>query len=229
MSVFDDPDDREWFVCKTCQRFTLQVNKHGLCYKCSKKDKAPGPIMFASFMHEWAPINSYGKVLSRTSWKRIKKKVEDFYKYVPPSDYRIWNVSVAERRRRAKTPAPSEGSIYLIKSENGYYKIGRTSRGVELRKEEHEMDYPMKLRLVHSFKSSTVKRDERRLLNSFKESNLRGEWFELDYHDVAWFSDIEDYSMGAAFLKFKQRKRLYPRPKTLIGRVKAKIRRFFRD
>lgn len=185
--------------------------------------------MFASFMHEWAPITPTGRVLSSRRWRKIKKKVDGFFERIPRSEHQIWNRSVKERKRRKRTPHPKEGYIYLIKSGNGYYKIGRT-KNVEKRLSQHERDYPLELRVIHTVQSATVKRDEKRLLRAFRKAgkNLQGEWFELDHHDVEWIKDIEDYSINAAFLKFDQRETLYPAENSVIDRVKGILGRFLK-
>lgn len=200
--------DNDWYVCRACQKFVLEVDKHGICGKCSGGGQAPTPLSFVYFMTYIAPITPTGKVLTHRRWKRLKKQLDDFYENVPPFSHRLWNMQTQNSRFKAKKKNPKEGYIYLIKSENGYYKIGR-SANVDRRLSQHEMDYPMKLRVIHSFQSSNVRHDEKRLLKAFERKQLRGEWFELDGYDVAWFRDIDDFTLSAALLGFNQRENVY--------------------
>lgn len=199
----------DWYVCRTCQRFLLEVNKHGICSRCSNENKVPPPIMFVYYLNHIVPISSNGKIMISRKWKRVCKLVDDFYANVPFDQYVLWNIAVTERTTQTRASKTKEGYVYLIESENGYYKIGK-SIDIERRLNQHEMDYPLKLRIIHSFESSNARRDEKKILDAFSQKNLRGEWFQLDECDIAWFKSIEDFSLPAAMLKFGQRKRLFP-------------------
>lgn len=226
MNYYND-GNTEWYICLACQRFVLYVNEHRLCERCTQGGRAPAPIYFVWYMNEIAPIKPNGEVLGEMGWKRIKGRINRFYKEVAPNDRYIWNASVKSKKRQARRTNPEEGYIYLIESENGYYKLGR-SIDVERRLSQHEMDYPLKMWVLHSFKSNNVKKDERKVLNLFADKQLRGEWFNLDGYDVSWFMSIEDYCLTAAFLEFELKyKKLEPyegkKPKTILGRLKSKL------
>lgn len=197
----------EWKVCAGCQRFVFLVNRIGLCERCTAGKNPPPPVRFVAMMDEIAPVSPSGKVLKRVSWNRLVKQVNQFYNTIPPQSRMLWNAGVDERRNRAKRPLPKEGFIYLIESENGYFKLGR-SIDVDRRLSQHEMDYPLKLRVVHSFASSDVRRDEKRLLRNFRDRQLRGEWFSLELQDVLWFKTIQDHGLNAAFTEYDGRKAL---------------------
>lgn len=197
----------EWKVCVGCQRFVFLVNRLGLCERCTAGRNPPPPIRFVAMMDEIAPIGPSGKVLKRVSWNRLVKQINQFYSTIPPQSRLLWNASVDERRNRAKRPLPKEGFIYLIESENGYFKLGR-SVDVERRLSQHEMDYPLQLRVIHSFASNDVRRDEKRLLRNFSDRQLRGEWFSLELQDVLWFKTIEDHGLNTAFAEYDGRKSL---------------------
>lgn len=96
-----------------------------------------------------------------------------------------------EHDKNSIIPAPKQetigkpGHIYLLEAENGLYKIGRTTQAVEDRKRQLERDYPLKIRLVHSFEVDDCLVIERQLLDRFAHKQKQGEWFALDDKDVS--------------------------------------------
>jgi hypothetical protein len=84
----------------------------------------------------------------------------------------------------------SSGYIYVIKAVgHNYYKIG-FSKDVAQRIKNLDRQYPFEIELYTQFKSNDVLGDEKKLHNEFKGKNYRGEWFNLDKHDL---EKIEKY------------------------------------
>lgn len=86
-----------------------------------------------------------------------------------------------------------KGFIYLLRSENGYYKIGMT-KDVNHRLKEFQ-SWPILVELIHSFETSACWWVEKFLHDRFSSQRFRGEWFKLDAEDVSWFMSLEDYDV----------------------------------
>lgn len=93
----------------------------------------------------------------------------------------------AENERRKYTP----GFVYLMKSSNGYYKIGRATN-VDIRNKQHLRDYPIAIDVIHFFFCRNCVKGESYLLKMFGDRRLQGEWFELEPDDVKFITSITD-------------------------------------
>lgn len=94
------------------------------------------------------------------------------------------------------------GSIYLIWSETGHYKIGRSANPRQ-RFSSLRSSSPLPLRLIHFFETSDCISVERDLHERFKSSRIAGgEWFTLTDAQVEWFKGIHSWlsSFGPIFI-----------------------------
>lgn len=82
--------------------------------------------------------------------------------------------------------ANKKGSVYLMKADNGVYKIGMSVNPVQ-RMLSLERTLPYDLELIHTIPSNRMKHLERYFHDLFKESRLKGEWFELTHEQVEQF------------------------------------------
>ena len=81
-----------------------------------------------------------------------------------------------------KNDKKNKKQIYLISEpNNGYIKIGYTSRGVKKRLSSMQTGNPGKLKIVAKYDGSL--KDEKILHLTFEEQKVLGEWFELN--DIA--------------------------------------------
>jgi len=83
------------------------------------------------------------------------------------------------------------GYVYLIRAENGLYKIGK-ARDLTARLKPFGVDFPMKWDLVHSFQSDDYSRAEEQLHYTFRDKREIGEWFKLLPEDVKRITTIKD-------------------------------------
>lgn len=93
---------------------------------------------------------------------------------------------IRDARRGAK-----EGSVYLIKAENGLCKIGKT-KNIESRMSQFK-SFPVKWVLMHSFKTRNHHKAERKLHERFCNKRVNGEWFNLDEEDIDFIKSIGDF------------------------------------
>lgn len=71
-----------------------------------------------------------------------------------------------------------DGYIYLLRAENGYYKIGRSVE-ISKRLASLQRDFPIAIKLVYSYRHSDYIKEEARLHSLYKEFRKQGEWFAL--------------------------------------------------
>jgi len=80
-----------------------------------------------------------------------------------------------------------KGRVYLVKSEAGPCKIGRTRQPIELRVFQLQQESTRgRLTLIHSFESDDAHTAEQKLHAIFLKKRIEGEWFDLDEADVQW-------------------------------------------
>lgn len=93
----------------------------------------------------------------------------------------------AEREERRKKRAP--GFVYLIRSETGYYKIGRTVNP-ENRIRTFSVRLPFRIEYEHLIKCADQIALEKELHTKFADKRIDGEWFELTPDDVAYIKSL---------------------------------------
>jgi hypothetical protein len=86
------------------------------------------------------------------------------------------------------------GYVYILKADNGIYKIGRTIN-LDNRIFDIGIKVPMKIDLYHSFISSDYINAEKILHEKFSDKRDHGEWFHLTKNDLTYISGIGDNSI----------------------------------
>ncbi len=85
----------------------------------------------------------------------------------------------------------NKGFVYLMRSENGYYKIG-TTKDVAARLRSINHGIPIDIELVHSFYYPICRLAESFLHDKYEDKRFRWEWFALGPKDVEWIKSIKD-------------------------------------
>jgi Meiotically up-regulated gene 113 len=124
---------------------------------------------------------------------------------VPPealAKFERARAATAPRRRRR--PPVSDGVevlryVYLMRADNGVYKVGR-SRRVETRAHEVSASLPYDVELIHEYRTSIYFELEKALHDHFARWRVRGEWFKLPEDQVARFPETAR-EVEAALLK----------------------------
>ena len=80
--------------------------------------------------------------------------------------------------------------VYLIESENGDYKIGRTRKDPKERVKQLQTSSSEKLNLIFQFETSNELLMERMLHMHFHNTRKMGEWFVLTDEQVLGFSKL---------------------------------------
>ena len=103
-------------------------------------------------------------------------------------------------KRVAAPPSPPKppkqhrmlpGEVYVVRADNGLYKIGRSSNAAA-RIKTLTVQLPYALELVHTVATADTVGLERMLHTRFAAQRKRGEWFELSSEDVAWLLAYSD-------------------------------------
>lgn len=98
------------------------------------------------------------------------------------------------KREESKKRKPMRGFIYLIRLENGLYKIGKT-KNMKSRMNAFSVTFPMAWELIYKFETEDYSNAEISLHKMFYDKRKVGEWFELTNEDVEYITSIEDFSL----------------------------------
>lgn len=84
---------------------------------------------------------------------------------------------------------PIAGHVYLIKSSEGVYKIGKAV-SVKDRMKSFGITLPFDIELIHTIDTSDYTKLELELHERFAAKRLRGEWFTLSPEDVEYIKGL---------------------------------------
>lgn len=102
-----------------------------------------------------------------------------------------------EKERQAQLYEANQlfGYVYLMRSGNGYHKIG-ISKKVENRLGGLKRQFPVLIEVIHCFACHDYRKVEKDLHQKFSTKRIEYEWFELDENDVQWIASLQDYELG---------------------------------
>lgn len=178
--------------CRICFQYRDVDKSDRICQRCKIHEDhvIPGKIRLAHHKGKIRLENvPSGNVLSKEDWFYIKRHVDSFYNSVSSDDIEWMNKE--RSKERDKEQRLVSGHIYLLQASNGCYKIGRTI-DLDSRLKQHERDYPLEIKVIHSFWCRNNIKAESHLLKMFSEKKLQGEWFELEPDDVKFITGITD-------------------------------------
>jgi len=89
--------------------------------------------------------------------------------------------------RKVRTPRP--GFVYLIKADNGVYKIG-VATNVKNRLDRLDIVLPYALETIHTIQTDDMYSLELKLHRKFKSKRIKGEWFNLQLRDVEYIKGL---------------------------------------
>lgn len=179
--------------CTHCFKARFEVNEHGVCGKCEARIRRKHDThIHIKYKNDsmLMPFLQSGKFLSKERWASIKLKIDKFYASTSMDDIERYNASIQKKERNI-VPSASAGYLYLLRSNVGYYKIGRTIN-VDVRVGQHLRDYPVTLDVVHVVVVPDMIRYESWLLSKFSDRKMQGEWFSLSDDDVNWIKSLDE-------------------------------------
>jgi hypothetical protein len=137
-----------------------------------------------------------GYMMTETEFNDLVDGMQAFINYHGNDDIVQFNKEVDERREARRHEATPEkprrrtpGFVYLIRAENGLYKIGK-AKDVSARMQPFSVHFPMKWELIHSVKSDDYSYTEEFLHLKFADKRDVGEWFRLTPADVAYITAL---------------------------------------
>jgi hypothetical protein len=144
-------------------------------------------------------VDQGGYLMTKDGLKDLIEGAEIFFSYYGDGAAEEYNAEVdqkrEERRRKEedfyKPKPPVPGYVYLLRAENGLYKIGK-AKNVAKRLQPFSVHFPMKWELVHSFHSDDYGIAEEELHWQYRDKRDVGEWFKLLPEDVEHITGIQD-------------------------------------
>lgn len=133
--------------------------------------------------------------LKRLTWLDDFRKSEYFALILDDEMSAIVDGAIAllERRKlKARIEAsrkPNNGFVYLIRANNGIYKIGRT-RVPDNRIKTFEVKLPFEVEYEALIPTDDMHALEKQLHRRFAAKRGNGEWFALDAEDVAYIKSL---------------------------------------
>lgn len=106
-------------------------------------------------------------------------------------DARLQRLKEAETTVRTRQPRTRSGYVYLLQSDNGYWKIGRTANPDD-RLRTFNVKLPFKVSYKRLIKASDMYELEARLHTTYARCRVDGEWFRLTDADVNAICEIKD-------------------------------------
>jgi hypothetical protein len=97
-----------------------------------------------------------------------------------------------ENEKTRKSKFTKDGYIYLIKSDTGHYKIGR-SKDVFDRIKTFSIKLPFEIELIHQFPADDTLVAEAQLHKNFAQQRVNGEWFDLTPQMVDNIKNLTSY------------------------------------
>lgn len=117
--------------------------------------------------------------LHKSDYSKIYNSV-----YATDDDRRLLEQTSRPVTQYAKPPrSKKHGFVYLIRSTNGEYKIGKT-KNMTKRMGWFGISLPFKVETIHTIECDDMDEVETSLHNRFADKRLNGEWFALSESDV---------------------------------------------
>lgn len=136
-------------------------------------------------------ISEGGVFCKKCSMK--KAWVRGTYNNRPPIKRRIQqNSGSVPPLKIGLDPLSCLGFVYILKADNGIYKIGRT-KNLNNRISSINGILPYDTELIHAIETEDYKEAERYFHRKFAHRCIRGEWFQLTEKDVEQLKQISEY------------------------------------
>lgn len=109
--------------------------------------------------------------------------------FASDDDKRYCFEHVPKAKSPPKAPKPNPGYVYLIKNNEGHYKIGK-SVNPNKRIESLGVVLPFPIEAVHLVYSDRMSKLEKELHERFGDKHIAGEWFALTDEDVNFIKSL---------------------------------------
>lgn len=140
------------------------------------------------------PMNQWGLTCTRQEWQAIRDSVDLFYSEVTDDEIEQFNnlqrqaLETLQQKPAMSAPkqkADKPGYVYLLHSESGHYKIGK-SIDPRNRKTTIGTKMPHKVTLLYTAKMGRMDEAEETLHYALNTFRVNGEWFDLPPEWLGW-------------------------------------------
>lgn len=118
-------------------------------------------------------------------WYAYRDRIDAFFSF-PENREKVVRINALPKEEVELTspnPKDRSGHVYIIKADNGLYKVGRT-KDLSGRIEHFTVKLPYDFEVVHHYFSEDYVAEEKRLHKLFDSKRVRGEWFKLKKKDL---------------------------------------------
>ncbi len=184
-------------TCQQCQQTTSFLEDGAICARCAIDNRRYNQALTLRYLPDdnaISVLSDDGLIVGRQEWLSISRLIDAYYDTKTDAEIKSANAQVSEARLQEQDSR--SGYIYLIRSDNGYCKIGRTTN-VARRLNEHSRAYPYKLTVLTSawFQDSIAA--ESLLLKGFADQRVQSEWFVFNDAEIEWFLvHMEEWIIG---------------------------------
>jgi hypothetical protein len=188
VETMNDESKNELWVRDERSRPGVQSGKRSLIIKITDS-------YAYAYDFDWGCEATPSLILTREEWKDLRTLIDKFYKVTHDDSIKLLNLKEkmraeeVEREMNLPTPRTQEnkrlrpGSIYLISSPQGLYKIGRAVE-LKARMRAFESQFPFPVTLIHSFDVEDCPTAEQELHEKYSHRRANGEWFSLSEEEV---------------------------------------------
>lgn len=149
-------------------------------------------------LERYYQASQYGETIGFSEIECAKIKLADALLSILtiPTEPKLYEGKLIPRPNpliRNPKPAPvNQKLVYLLRSENGLYKIGIAS-DVQKRVAKLTSSIPYKIEIIHSFSAPSAFICEKNLHEKYKELRVKGEWFRLGKKEVEEIRSIKEF------------------------------------
>lgn len=170
-------------ICRGCSGFRLLSIESQVCESCHKNSilinetkitnyKKKSIISFSVSRNMLIPRRRSNRVLDHDEWVATLEKINSFYSTVSPKMIAAVNkhISLVNSTNDAIHIGrfPVIGFVYLLRAENGRYKVGKTIN-MPKRLNDIQQEYPLEIRLIAFYKTCDYSKEEERIKKLTKE------------------------------------------------------------
>jgi predicted GIY-YIG superfamily endonuclease len=103
-------------------------------------------------------------------------------------------IAEALEARKRYEESKIKGFVYLMRSGNGYHKIGIT-KNIKQRVNGIRIEFPIEIDVVHYIASNNHRGVEKFLHKKYSSKRVQHEWFNLEPQDIQWIESLNDYDL----------------------------------
>lgn len=144
-------------------------------------------------------MEAHGVIMDPGQAKHLFDRMRIFFSHYGTERITKHNAGLLDRERNSPPvhydpkdmrPWRMPGWIYVIKSPDGLYKIGKTKRKPDERLSEFIPKLPFDTEIVCLIQAENHSGFEAGLHQKFADKRVRGEWFRLDEKDIEYLKGL---------------------------------------